>query len=228
MLVARNCITFWVPSCICFVTLIDAFFYIKAHVVKTTLNICHKACPTIREDVLAGITAACKKLLYTNDHPHLAVFCEHPESAASPPSDHLGSTTSPLGLQDRHAATIENGSCVCMNGPLILKLQEQHAVWLKEDTRGMYTASCIVVCHYFKLNFSLHLQLLLLLLPIRMNHLQLLPTPQNVHALVSNQDEYTCRIGLDVIRVILKFRFPTHPCQVGCAANCQWREDQDH
>ena len=149
MLVARNCVTFWVPSCTCFVTLIDAFFYLEAHIVETTQDICRKACPTVREEVIAGITAACEKLVYANDHPHLAVFCQHPGSTASPPpSDHHGSTTtlprqhpestaSPTKCVERHAALIKNGCAVCTNGPLTFQLQEQHTIWLAENTRGM-------------------------------------------------------------------------------------------
>ena len=127
MLVARNCVTFSLPTCACIVTLIDAFYYIEAHITKSTPSICRKACPTIRKEVLAGINAACEKLLYTNDHPHLAVFCQHPGSTASPPSH-----------EDRHAAVIdiENNSCECTKGQEVAELQEQHTIWL---TDGKYT-----------------------------------------------------------------------------------------
>ena len=140
MLVVRNCVTFWVPSCTCFVTLIDAFFYIEVHVVETTVDICCKACPTIREEILAGITAACDRLSYTNDHPHLAVFCQHPEG----------------GKQEGHAAVIKKGCAVCTNGPLNFQLQEGHTIWLMEVPRGtvtlnlynIYTGTCIVSFPY--------------------------------------------------------------------------------
>ena len=38
MLVARNCITFWLPSLTCFVTLIDAFYYIEAHIIRSDVS----------------------------------------------------------------------------------------------------------------------------------------------------------------------------------------------
>ena len=131
MLVARNCITFSLPTCTCFVTLIDAFYYIEAHITKSTPTVCHKACPTVREEILAGINAACEKLLYTNDHPHLAVFCQHPGTtgeAASPPSH-----------EARHAAVIkiDDGCCVCTKGQVINELQEQHTIWLTGYKQGI-------------------------------------------------------------------------------------------
>ena len=122
MLVARNCVTFWVSSCTCFITLIDALFYLEAHIAETTPDIiCQKACPTIREEVITGINAACLKLKYTNDHPHLAVFCQHP-----------GSTASSASHIERHAALIRKNCAVCTNGPLTFPLHEQHTIWLTE------------------------------------------------------------------------------------------------
>ena len=38
MLVARNCITFRLPSLTCFVTLIDAFYYIEAHIIQSDVS----------------------------------------------------------------------------------------------------------------------------------------------------------------------------------------------
>ena len=121
MLVARNCITFSLPSSSCFVTLIDAFYYIEAHITRSTPSVCVKACPTIRKEVLAGITAACKELSYTIDHPHLAVFCQHPGSTASPPK-HI----------EQHAAVIDirNNCCKCTKGEAVTELREEHTIWL--------------------------------------------------------------------------------------------------
>ena len=121
MLVARNCITFSLPSSSCFVTLIDAFYYIEAHITQSTPSVCAKACPTIRDKVLAGITAACDKLSYTNDHPHLAVFCQHTEG----------------GKRVGHAAVIKKGCAVCTNGPVNFQLQKQHTIWLTKVTQGV-------------------------------------------------------------------------------------------
>ena len=126
MLVARNCVAFWVSSCTCFITLIDAFFYLEAHIAETTPDICLKACPTIREEVITGINAACSKLRYTNDHPHLAVFYQHPGNSASP-ANHI----------ERHAAFIRKDCAVCTNGPLTFPLHKQHTIWLTESTQGM-------------------------------------------------------------------------------------------
>ena len=38
MLLARNCITFRLPSLTCFVTLIDAFYYIEAHIIQSDVS----------------------------------------------------------------------------------------------------------------------------------------------------------------------------------------------
>ena len=121
MLVARNCITFSLPSSSCFVTLIDAFYYIEAHITRSIPSVCVKACPTIRKEVLAGITAACKELSYTIDHPHLAVFCQHPGSTASPPK-HI----------EQHAAVIDirNNCCKCTKGEAVTELRKEHTIWL--------------------------------------------------------------------------------------------------
>ena len=138
MLVARNCVTFSLPLSSCFVTLIDAFYYIEAHVTRLTPSVCAKACPTIREEVLAGITAACDKLSYTNDHPHLAVFCQHSESSATPPS---GSTAPPPSHEDQHAAVIDirNNCCKCTKGQAVNELREEHTIWLND---GKHTEYC--------------------------------------------------------------------------------------
>ena len=134
MLVARNCVTFSLPSSSCFVTLIDAFYYIEAHITQSTPSVCVKACPTIREEVLAGITGACKKLRYVNDHPHLAVFCQHSGSTASSPRH-----------TDQHAAVIdiENNCCKCTKGQKVAVLHEEHTIWLT----GNHT--CIHVYYLF-------------------------------------------------------------------------------
>ena len=132
MQVARNCVTFQLPAPLsCFVTLIDAFYYIEAHICKTTQLVYEKACPVIREEVLAGINVACEKLKYINDHPHLAFYCDHSgisgEAVATPPS-----------TEDRHAALVkkELSCCTCVNGGRTFELREEHKVWLTEKQQG--------------------------------------------------------------------------------------------
>ena len=135
MKVARNCITFQLPSPLaCFVTLIDAFYYIEAHVCETTQQICKKACPVICEEVLAGINASCERLKYTDDHPHLAFYCDHSGISSE------ASATTPSAA-DRHAAVVkkEVSCCTCVNGRFTFELRDKHKVWLME-TQGRYNA----------------------------------------------------------------------------------------
>ena len=131
MLVARNCLTFWLPSLSCFVTLIDAFYYIEAHILKSTRLVCQKACPAIRDEVLAGINAACEKLKYANDRPHLAFYCDHSEASG-------GAAAPPPSQGDRHAAVVkkELSCCTCVNGRFTFELREEHNIWLTEK-QGM-------------------------------------------------------------------------------------------
>ena len=126
ILVARNCITFRHPKHACYVTLIDAFYYIEAHI-EATASVCLKACPIIREDIFTGIDAACKKLRYINDTPQLAVFCPHP-SASPPPSTEL-----------RHAAVVEkeDNCCMCTKSKVFAELEDKHTIWLQEAKEGM-------------------------------------------------------------------------------------------
>ena len=125
MLVARNCVTFSLPSCTCFVTLIDAFYFIEAHITQATPSICVKACPMIRKAVIDGINAACVSLRYENDHPHLAFFCDHPGTTAA---------SSPPSYEARHAAVVvkKDGCCECTEGKAVSELKENQMIWLNE------------------------------------------------------------------------------------------------
>ena len=119
--VARNCVTFRLPKPSCLVTLIDAFYYFEVHIAaKTKPSVCHKACPTIRKEILAGIEAASEKLHYSNDHPEIAVFCSCQGDAASLPNS------------VRHAAIVQEGGedCACVDTSLSTTLDERHTVWL--------------------------------------------------------------------------------------------------
>ena len=64
----------------CCVTLIDFFSYIDVHV-KAPTKAYHEACPMIQKSIVSGIEAAFTKLHYSNDHPHLAIFCPHTTDA---------------------------------------------------------------------------------------------------------------------------------------------------
>ena len=150
LLVARNCITFQYPAHACFITLVDAFHYIEAHVVATA-DVCHTVCPDIREEILSGITSACEKLKYLNNTPQLAVFCPHPSIAeASPPSGEL-----------RHAALVEvEDNCfMCTKETIVDELKNEHKIWLSDRQKGRFLFMfCILytVCH-FKSSIQAHL-----------------------------------------------------------------------
>ena len=92
ILVARNCIKFRLPKSTCYVTLIDAFSHIEVHV-KAPVNVCERVCPMIQESVISGIKAACSRLHYNNDVPHLAVFCPHTTDDETPSSEHLAAAS---------------------------------------------------------------------------------------------------------------------------------------
>ena len=130
LLVARNCVTFSLPTCTCIVTLIDAFYYIEAHISKSTSSTCRKACPIVRDNVLAGISAACEKMNYTNDQPRLAFFCQHSHSTLK--------GASPCSHKLRYAAVYKEADdcCVCMKCNEISELTEQQKIWLPADTQG--------------------------------------------------------------------------------------------
>ena len=143
LLVARNCITFQYPAHACFITLVDAFHYIEAHVVATA-DVCHTVCPVIREEILSGITSACKKLKYLNDTPQLAVFCPHPSSSEASP---------PLNTELRHAALVEvKDNCfMCTKETIVDKLKDEHKIWLSDRHRGkLLFMFCILytICHF--------------------------------------------------------------------------------
>ena len=123
--VARNCISFRHPRYACFITLIDAFYYIEAHI-EALPSVCCKACPVIRDDILCGINAACEKLKYVKESPHLAFFCPHIE-ATPPPSTEL-----------RHAAVVEveDNCCACTKGKVFSGLEMKHTIWLQDSDQG--------------------------------------------------------------------------------------------
>ena len=126
--VARNCIAFRHPQHACFVTLIDAFYYIEAHI-EALPSVCRKACPIIRDDILRGIASACEKLTYVNDSPHLAFFCPHASASETTPSP---------STELRHAAVVEkkDNCCVCTKDRVFSTLEEKHTVWLQEANLG--------------------------------------------------------------------------------------------
>ena len=128
ILVARNCITFRHPQRTCFITLVDAFYYVEAHV-EATVSVCHTVCPVIREEILSGITSACEKLKYINDTPQLAVFCPHPSSAEASP---------PPSTELRHAALVEveDNCLMCTKGKIVGDLQDKHTIWFGDRKKG--------------------------------------------------------------------------------------------
>ena len=144
ILVARNCIKFRLPDSSCLVTLIDAFYFIEVHVeADASLSFYREVCPAIQKKILAGIDAACEKLQYTNDHPHLAVICPHcpaNEVVVSPPPR----------VMERHAAVVKkNDYCVCIETSHRATLTDRHKVWLAEENQSMlYSSYSLQSCMY--------------------------------------------------------------------------------
>ena len=130
LLVARNCITFRHPQHTCFITLIDAFYYIEVHV-EATVSVCHTVCPVIREEILSSITSACEKLKYINDTPQLAVFCPHSLSAEVSPHH---------STELRHAALVkvEDNCLMCTKGKMVDDLQDKHSIWFSDKQKGRF------------------------------------------------------------------------------------------
>ena len=129
ILVARNCVRFRPLRDSCYVTLIDAFYYIEAHV-NAPPPLCLKHCPVIRQQILDGIDAACKVLKYTKDHPHMAFFCPHLDDMEKD------------NKKDRHAAKIDDDGDYfsCTMSDNYFELEKEHKIWLK----GQGTSSCVV------------------------------------------------------------------------------------
>ena len=130
LVVSRNCVRFSLPTCTCIVTLIDAFYYIEAHITESIPSTCLKACPIVRDDVLAGISASCEKMNYTNDQPCLAFFCQHSESTVK--------GASPRSHELRYAAVYKEADncCMCMKCNKVTELKEQQKIWLQTNNQG--------------------------------------------------------------------------------------------
>ena len=73
-LLAKNCVKFRFPGRPCTITLIDSFSYIEVYI-KSPPAIGKELCPTIRDQLLDGIQAACNVLHYNNDTPQVSIFC---------------------------------------------------------------------------------------------------------------------------------------------------------
>ena len=129
ILVARNCVSFRVTNDdhrSCVVTLIDAFYFFEVYIAADTpLSLCREVCPTIQREILAGIKAACEKLRYVNDQPHLAVFCPCCNCSIEEASSLSDSNS-------RHAAVLEKDDCVCVEKSRHAPLNERHTIWLAE------------------------------------------------------------------------------------------------
>ena len=132
ILVARNCIKFRLPESYCLITLIDAFYFIEVHIDSDDTSLCRKVCPTVQKKIIAGINAACEKLQYSNDHPHLAVFCPCCTNTEA------GSSKT----KERHAAVLkESKFCFCIETSQRAALSERHRVWLEEESQGTPSTS---------------------------------------------------------------------------------------
>ncbi len=73
-LIAQNCALLSPPGSSCRVTLIDSFSYIEVHV-EGSKDICSAMCPTIPNQIIAGIHASCQTLRYSEEQLQLAFFC---------------------------------------------------------------------------------------------------------------------------------------------------------
>ena len=74
VLLAKNCVKFRFPNHPCTITLIDSFSYIEVYV-DSPPAVSKKLCPTIHDQLLEGIRAACEVLHYNNDSPIVSIFC---------------------------------------------------------------------------------------------------------------------------------------------------------
>ena len=85
ILLARNCVKFWLPNNPASVTLIDSFSRIEVHL-KARPHVCSKVCPQVRKSIMEGVNSASNALHYNNDKPIASFFCPHdgsPESTQS-------------------------------------------------------------------------------------------------------------------------------------------------
>ena len=135
VLLAKNCVKFRFPSHPCTVTLIDSFSYIEVHV-DSPPAVSKKLCPTIRDQLLEGIRAACEILHYNNDSPIVSIFCPCTKST-----------------EQTHLAEINNGYWTCfLQAGVWGDLSPQSTVWLgkSSNNQGNYSVlanTCIVNFH---------------------------------------------------------------------------------
>ena len=116
VLLAKNCIRFRFPSRPCTITLIDSFSYIEVYI-QSLPAVGKELCPTIRDQLLDGIQAACEVLHYNNDTPQVSVFCP-----------------CTLSTEKLHLAEIDSsGYWICLSKDGVWgELPQQSKVWLQE------------------------------------------------------------------------------------------------
>ena len=125
VLLAKNCIRFRFPGRPCTITLIDSFSYIEVYI-QSLPAVGKELCPTIRNQLLNGIQAACDVLHYNNDTPQVSIFCP-----------------CALSAEKLHLAEIDSsGYWICLSKDGVWgELPPQDKVWLLErptDHQGKY------------------------------------------------------------------------------------------
>ncbi len=125
-LVAQNCIKLSPPKSAARVTLIDSFAYIEVHVnYSSELVLCQQTVKRIRENILNGISAACKTLRYKDEDLELGFFCPCSATSAS-------SASASVSVGNRHPAEfIEKDCCIrCTIDEDYSKIAStEHTVW---------------------------------------------------------------------------------------------------
>ena len=119
VLLAKNCVKFRFPNQPCTITLIDSFSYIEVYV-NSPPAVSKKLCPTIRDQLLEAIRAACEVLHYNNDSPIVSIFCPCSKST-----------------EQTHLAEINDGYWTCfLQADVWGDLSSQTKIWLVQPTNS--------------------------------------------------------------------------------------------
>ena len=121
---SRNQVRFVIPGSPGFVTITDSFstsFHVDITFPSDTslaqkLEICERACPNIRETILASIRNASRRLNYTNSIPEAAFLC----------TKHQATSLHPATI----AAECDLLTCTTHPASVCCKMTDCHKLWL--------------------------------------------------------------------------------------------------
>ena len=133
---SRNRVRFAIPGSPGFVTITDSFstsFHVDITFPSDTslaqkLEICERACPNIRETILASIRNASRRLNYTNSIPEAAFLC----------TKHQATSLHPAII----AAQCDLLTCTTHPASVCCTMTERHKLWLGKPGKFLLCNEC--------------------------------------------------------------------------------------